>query len=146
MGSAIIDGVKTTCLIDNGVRVNLVMPEYVKDKALDMGSIQDLSGHSGCIPLNRCGGKITEPLGYVIIWVQIPYIPSYDEEQVALMVPDDSTFIKKCLVVLGTPTINRVIQAMKQSEMENVPKPGRVPSTHTRLSLTWPSLKRKDLT
>ena len=38
--------------------------------------------------------------------VQIPYVPSYDEEQVALVVEHDSTFIRKCPVVLGTPTIN----------------------------------------
>ena len=68
------------------------------------------------------GGGITEPPGYIIIWVQIPYIPSYDEEQVALVVPDDSASIKKCSVVLGTPTIKRVIRAMKESEMENTPE------------------------
>ena len=55
------------------------------------------------------GGNISEPLGYVILWVQIPYVPSYDEEQVALVVEDDSDFIRKCPVVLGTSTINHAI-------------------------------------
>ena len=63
-----------------------------------------------------------EPLGYVILRVQIPYIPSYDEEQVALVVEDDSSFIRKCPVVLGTPTINRAVRAMKETELEDAPE------------------------
>ena len=65
------------------------------------------------------GGKITEPLGYVMFWVQIPHVPSYDEDQVALVVVEDSNFLKRCQVVLGTPTINRAVRAMKESEMED---------------------------
>ena len=117
-----IDGVKTTCLIDNGARVNLVTPEFVKNRGLEVGSIQDLNDHDGYIPLSGLGGKITEPLGYVILRVQIPYVPSYDEDQVALVVSEDSNFLKRCQVILGTPTINRAVQVMKELEMENAPE------------------------
>ena len=72
-----------------------------------MGSIQDLSRHNRRIPLSGLGGKVTEPLGYVMFRVQIPHVPSYDEDQVALVVVEDSHFLKRCQVVLGTPTINR---------------------------------------
>ena len=109
-------------MIDNGARVNLVTPEFVKNRGLNVGSIQDLNDHNGRIPLSGLGGRITEPLGYVILQVQIPYMPSYDEEQVALVVMDDSNFIKRCRGLLGTLTINRMIRAMKESEMENTPK------------------------
>ena len=119
---AIIDGVKTTCLIDNGARVNLVTPEFVKNRGLEVGSIQDLNNHDGYIPLSGLGGKITEPLGYVILQVQILYVSSYDEDQVALVVSEDSNFPKRCQVILGTPTINRAVRAMKESEMENAPE------------------------
>ena len=122
MGTAIIDGVKTTCLIDNGACVNLVTLEFVKDRGLEVGSIQDLNDHNGRIPLSGLGRRITEPLGYVILWVQILYVPSYDEDQVALVVAEDSNFLKRCQVIIGTPTINRAVQAMKESEMENAPK------------------------
>ena len=120
-----IDGVKTTCLIDNGARVNLVTPEFVKNRGLEVGSIQDLNDHDGYILLSRLGGKITEPLGYVILRVQIPYVPSYDEDQVALVVSEDSNFLKRCQVILGTPTINRAVRAMKESEIENTPEAWR---------------------
>ena len=102
--------------------MNLVTPEFVKDRGLEVGSIQDLNDHNGCIPLSGLGGRITEPLGYVILRVQIPYVPSYDEDQVALVVTEDSSFLRRCQVILGTPTINWAIQAMKESEMENAPE------------------------
>ena len=41
--------------------------------------------------------------------------PSYDKDQVVLVVSDDSCFISWCLVVLGTPMINQAIWAMKES-------------------------------
>ena len=119
---AIIDGVKTTCLIDNGARVNLVTPEFVKDRGLEVGSIRDLNDHNGCILLSGLGGRIIEPLGYVILRVQIRYVPSYNEDQVALVVAEDSNLLKRCQVIIGTPTINRAVRAMKESEMENAPK------------------------
>ena len=122
VGPAIIDGVKTTCLIDNGACMNLVTVEFVRTRGLDVGSIQDLSEHSECISLSGLGGNITEPLGYMVLWVQIPYVLSYDEDQVALVVMDDSRFISRCPVVLGTPTINRAIWAMKESELEDAPE------------------------
>ena len=106
MGTAILDGVEMTCLIDNGARVNLVTPEFLRERGLDVGLIQDLSGHNRHIPLSRLGGKITEPLGYMMFRVQIPQVPSYDEDQVTLVIVEDSHFLKKCQVMLGTPTIN----------------------------------------
>ena len=117
-----MDGVKTTCLIDNGARVNLVTPEFVRDRGLEVGLIQDLNDHNGCIPLSRLGGRITKPLGYVILQVQILYVPSYEEDQVALLVTEDSSFLRRCQVILGTPIINRAVRAIKESEMENAPE------------------------
>ena len=128
IGLAILDGMKTTCLVDNGAHINLVTPEFVKAKGLDLGSIKDLNDHNRRIPLSGLGGSVTEPLGYIVIRVQIPYVPSYDEDQVALVVRDDSRFVSHCPVVLGMPMINRVIRAMKEMELENAPEAWQ--STH----------------
>ena len=84
----------------------MITLEFVRERGLDVGSIQDLNRHNGRIPLSRLGGRVTEPLGYVMFRVQIPYVPSYDEDQVVLVVVEDSSFLRKCQVVLGTPTIN----------------------------------------
>ena len=64
---AILDGVETTCLIDNGARVNLVTPEFVRARGLEVGSIQELNKHNSHIPLSGLGGRVTEPLGYVML-------------------------------------------------------------------------------
>ena len=55
-----------------------------------------------------------------MIRVQILYAPSYDEDQVALIIEDPTLFSKQCPVVLGTPTIFWAVQAMKESEMNHV--------------------------
>ena len=102
--------------------MNLVTPEFIRDRGLDVGLIQDLNDHNGHIPLSGLGERVTESLGYVMLWVQIPYVPSYDEDQVALVVAEDSSFLQRCQVILGMPTINRTVRAMKESEMENAPE------------------------
>ena len=86
IGTAIIDGQLTTVLIDSGARMNVVMPEFVKSRGLVVGSIQDLNNHARRTPINGAGGKRTEPLGYVMIRVQIPNAPSYNKDQVALII------------------------------------------------------------
>ena len=63
IGTAIIDGRLTTVLIDSGARMNIITPEFVKARGLAAGSIQDLNNHAGRIPINRAGGKRSEPLG-----------------------------------------------------------------------------------
>ena len=63
-----------------------------------------------------------EPLGYVLVWVQFHGIPSYDEEQVALVICDGSEFSHWVLVIIGTPMIDRVVWALKESEMETAPE------------------------
>ena len=52
--------------------------------------------------------------------MKIEGIPSYDEEQVALVIEDSSSFSKKIPVLLGMLTLHRVIRSMKESEMEQL--------------------------
>ena len=52
--------------------------------------------------------------------MQIPQVPSYNEDQVALIVEDPSLFSRRCPVILGTLTIFRAVQVMKESEMHNL--------------------------
>ena len=52
--------------------------------------------------------------------MQIPQVPSYDEDQVALIVEDPSLFSQRCPIILGTPTIFWAVQAMKESKMHNL--------------------------
>ena len=56
-------------LLDNGVQINTIMPNYVKNHWLEMGLITDLiSARVACMGL---GNAYTHPIGSVIVWVQV---------------------------------------------------------------------------
>ena len=62
-----------------------------------------------------------EPAGFTLMRVQIEGMPHYDEQQVVFILDDRSGFSTRIPVILGTPTINMVIQAMKESEIHEAP-------------------------
>ena len=102
-------------LLDNGAQINTIMPKYISDHSLQMGLITDLLGAKvTCMGL---GNAYTRPLGYVVIWVQVDGVQGYDEDQIALVIPDLSNFMAQIPVILGTPTISLVINVMKEVEM-----------------------------
>ena len=122
VGQTLIDGEPVPALINNGARVNTVTPAFVKKCGLVVGSIDDLNKHWGRIPVSCSGGYYTEPIGYVMVRVQFPGIPSYDENQVALVIRDGSEFSQRVPVIIGTPTIDWVVWALKESEMDTIPE------------------------
>ena len=111
--------------MDNGARVNSVTPAYVRQHNLGVRPITKLdhskNPYGDHIPLVGLGGGQSEPLGFTLLRVQIEGMPHYDEHQVVFMLDDPSVFSARIPVILGTPTINRVIQTMKESEIHNAP-------------------------
>ena len=98
-----INGESCMALLDNGVQVNTITPKYIKEHSLPVGLITDLMGSKvTCIGL---GNAYTRPLGYVIIWVQVDRVQGYNEDQIALIIPDFSNFAMRVPIILGTPTI-----------------------------------------
>ena len=63
------------------------------------------------------------PLGYIIIHIQVDRVQGYDEDQIALVIPDLSNFAAQILVILGTPTISHVINVMKETEIGTLAMP-----------------------
>ena len=108
-------------LLDNGVQINTIMPNYMKNHLLEMGLITDLIGARGtCMGL---GNAYTCPLHYVIVWVQVDGVQGYNEEQIALVIPDESKFVEWVPVILGTPTISHIVNVMKEREIDALVKP-----------------------
>ena len=120
MGYAIIDGQRERVLIDSGVWSNAMTPTYVKEHKMKVRPVHDLALHPTSIPISSIGGHMAA-LGYVIINVQVEGIPSYYEEQVALVIPNVTQLGLKVLVILGTPTIHRLCCQMKESEIWTAP-------------------------
>ena len=109
-------------LLDNGAQINTIMPKYVSDHSLQVGLITNLLGAKvTCIGL---GNTYTRPLGYIIIWVQVDRVQGYDEDQIALVIPDLSNFMAWIPVILRTPTISQVINVMKEAKMDTLAMPG----------------------
>ena len=48
---------------------------------------------------------IPDRLGYVVIQVQVDRVQGYNEDQIALIIPDFSNFVVRVPIILGTPTI-----------------------------------------
>ena len=70
--------------------------------------------------INGFRGLFSQPLGYVIIRVQIEGVRGYDEDQVALVIPDSTAFGSQVPVTLGTLTINCIINVIKESEIDEL--------------------------
>ena len=86
-----------------------------------MGPITNLIGTKvTCVGL---GNAYTRPLGYVVIWVQVDGVQGYDEDQIALVIPDFSNFVAQIPVTLGTPTISQVVNVTKEAEVDALVMP-----------------------
>ena len=116
-----INGESCMALLDNGVQMNTITPRYVKEHFLQVGSITDLMGSRvTCVGL---GNAYTRPLDYVVIQVQVDGVWGYDEDQIALVIPDYSNFATRVPIILGTPSICRVVNVMREAEMDTLAMP-----------------------
>ena len=86
-----------------------------------MGPITNLMGSK--VPCVGLGNAYTRLLGYVVIWVQVDRVQGYDEDQIALIIPDFSNFATRVPIILGTPTIGRVVNVMREAETDTLATP-----------------------
>ena len=116
-----INGESCMALLDNGAQVNTITLRYVKEHSLSVVLITDLMGFKvACIGL---GNTYTRPLGYVVIQVPVDGVWGYDKDHIALIIPDFSNFAVRVPIILGTPTIERVVNIMREVEMDTLAMP-----------------------
>ena len=107
-------------LLDNGALVNTIMLRYASNHSLQVGPITDLMGSKvACVGL---GNAYTRVLGYMVIRVQVDGVWGYNEDQIALVIPDFSNFAARVPVILGTPTIGQVVNVW-EAEMDDLVMP-----------------------
>ncbi|MDA8040957.1 MAG: reverse transcriptase domain-containing protein, partial [Pirellulales bacterium] len=123
LGKALIDGELTTCLLDNGSQLNFVTPAFVQERGMDVLSLDYLAQEiGGSIPaINGLGGNPVDPTGFVLMNVKVPCVQGYDEDQVAIVLDDPE--MSECPVILGTPTLYRVMEVIKESEISKLAIP-----------------------
>ena len=59
-------------------------------------------------------------MGYVVIWVHVNGVWGYDENQIALVILDLSSFAAWVTVILGTPTISHIVNLIKEKEIDTL--------------------------
>ena len=116
-----IEGRNVNALADSGSQVNTIMPAFVRQYGFPVLPLEDLVDH----PLNLVGlgKKCTCPLGFVILHMQVREITGYDEDIVFLVVLDESEFSHRVLLVIGTCTIGRIINVIRESEIDCLSMP-----------------------
>ena len=119
----LIDGELTTCLLDNGFQLNFMTPAYAIKRGLNVMSLYCLTEESGeaLPPINCLRGGFIKPTGFVMVNLQIPCVKGYNEYQIMIVM--DNPNMKECPVLLGTPTIYRVMPVIKESEINQLAIP-----------------------
>ena len=123
LGEALIDEELATCLLDNGDQLNFITPTYAHEQGMNITSLESLAQEIGgkIPPIAGIGGIMVEPEGFIMMNVQIPCVKGYNKDQIAIMMDDPG--LKDFLVILGTPTIYRVMEVIKDSEISELAIP-----------------------
>ena len=130
LGEVLIDGELTTCLLDNKAQINFVTPAYAHQRGMDIMSLDCLTQEIGgqIPPIAGIGGIMVEPEGFIMMNVQVPCVKGYNEDQIAIVMEDPG--LKDFQVILGTATIYKVMEVIKESEILEL----AVPWASSRLS------------
>ena len=123
LGKALVDDELVTCLLDNGVQLNFIMPTYAQERRMDIMSLEYLAEEIGGAILHISGiGSISvEPVGFVMMNVKVPSIAGYNKDQIAIVMDDPG--MMEWSVILGTPTIYWVMEVIKESEISKLAMP-----------------------
>ena len=123
LGKALVDDELVSCLLDNGAQLNFITPTYAQERGMDIMSLDYLAEDiGGAIPLIRgLGGISVEPVGFVMMNVKVPGVKGYDEDQITIVMDDPG--MMEWPVILGTPTLYRVMEVIKESEISKLAVP-----------------------
>ena len=69
------------------------------------------------------GNSFAGALGYVIVCIRFDYIKGYDEDQVCLVMEDNSVFASRAPLILRMPTTERVLNVMTEDEITKLSAP-----------------------
>ena len=122
LGKALIDDELVFCLLDNGAQLNFITPTYAQEWGMDIMSLDYLAKEIGgsIPPIGDLGGISVEPVGSIMMNVKVPGVEGYDD-QIAIVMDDPG--MMEWLVILGTPTLYRVMEVIKESEISKLAVP-----------------------
>ena len=106
---------------------------------MDIMSLDYLAQEIGgsVLLIRGLGGISVEPIGFVMMNVKVPCVQGYDEDQIAIVMDDPG--MSEWPVILGTPTLYRVMEVIKESEISKL----AVPCTSSRVSWLMRDIQAK---
>ena len=76
----------------------------------------------GSVLLIRGLGSISvEPVGFIMMNVKVPCVQGYNNDQIAIVMDDPG--MTEWPVILGTPTLYRIMEVIKESEISKLAVP-----------------------
>ena len=113
-----VEGRNVNALVDSGSQVNTITPALVQQYGFPVLPLEDLMDYS--LNLMGLGGKCTSLLGFVILRMQVWGIAGYDEDTVFLVVPIESKLGRRVPLVVGTCTISRMTNVIREGDIDHL--------------------------
>ena len=102
--------------------IELCDPQLCSEKVDGHTSYDPTLQGDGTSPsIQGIAGILVDPAGFVIMNVRVPCVRVYNEDQIAVILDDPE--MEKCPVILGTPTLYRVMEVIKESEISQLEIP-----------------------
>ena len=117
----ILEGHEVAALADSGSQVKTITPEFANAWGYPVLPLEKLLNH----PVDLVGieGWCMCPFGFVIARLQVKEVAGYDEDVVFLVIPNQSAFSRWVPLILGTCTLGRIINIIKESELHQLATP-----------------------
>ena len=109
-----VESHEINALADSGT----VTSGYVHQHEFPVLPLEDLMDH----PLNLVGlgGTRTQPLGFMILQVQVTKIMGYDVDIIFLVVPAVPEFSRHVPLRIGTCMLGRIVNVIKESDLDRL--------------------------
>ena len=116
IAEALIDDVPNKVLLDTDSMIDLMPIRYTKAAGLEIKPLYLITGKP--VTMSLAAGQYSEAFGYTEFNLKVPGVSGYDMDRLALLSEDDSNYSKRVPVALGTKTLDSIMYAMKEGEIE----------------------------
>ena len=113
-------GERIWALLDTGCQINTVTPLLVEAIGLEVLTMEDLVGDQKKECIIGVGGSAVQLKGYMVVNLRVDAANNYNEDAIAIVITDASGFASRVPMIIGTCTLERVVEAMKESELDTL--------------------------
>ena len=113
-----VDNVMTRALLDTGTTTNVMTPAYAKTLGLEPQPIMNLMNKK--VTFNGVGNSCAVPKRYVKFNLQVLGVSCFNQDHVTLLVEDESKFAKMIPLILGTRTLDCMVENLLEFEEDEL--------------------------